>query len=292
VAHRVRRRLAPQQGRPRRALHRPARQPDGAAHDDPGVAPAPGVQPARGVRRHRQARPARGRVPRAAAPALHRLQPARPDAVARQGAVEAAARLPSHPDAAVRGVPARQARPSAAEDALPAVREVGHRRRLARHRPGVGVLRPRQPQGADRVRARADRERRAGRGVHRGPRDLRRRARQRPADDAAGLGDELRLAAGGPGADRDAQGQVGPALPGAARHHHQRRRAAAGRGRAAARAPHQAHLPRAAPDRLRAHGLPAAAGRRRVRARGERQPEPRRGGGPRALGAGRRHRLR
>ena len=48
---------------------------------------------------HRRLRPERRQLPRAAARALHRLQSARPDAVARQGAVEDAARLSPHPGA-------------------------------------------------------------------------------------------------------------------------------------------------------------------------------------------------
>ena len=65
----------------------------------------------------------------------------------------------------------------------------------------------------------------------------------------------------------------------------------AGRSRGPARPARAAHLPRAAHDRLRAHRLPRARGRHALRARGERQPEPRARGGLRGLGAARRHRL-
>ena len=97
-------------------------------------------------------------------------------------------------DAAVRGVPPRRAHSRAAPAALPAVREVDRRGRLARHRAGLGGRGRGEAQGAHRVRARADQVRRAGRGVHRGARAVRRRARQRAADAAAGVGDGVRLA--------------------------------------------------------------------------------------------------
>ena len=56
---------------------------------DHGLEAGRRVQPARGVPGHRHLRPARGRVPRADAAALHGLQSARHDDLARQGAVEA-----------------------------------------------------------------------------------------------------------------------------------------------------------------------------------------------------------
>ena len=68
--------------------------------------------------------------------------------------------------------------------ALSAVREIQHRRCLAGHRAGVGGGRRRAPEGAHRVRARAAQVRRAGRGIHRGPRAVRGHARQRSASRA------------------------------------------------------------------------------------------------------------
>ena len=108
-----------------------------------------------------------------------------------------------------------------------AVREIRHRGRLARHRPGLGGGRHRQAARARAVHARADRLRRAGRGVHRGPRAVRRRARQRAADAAAGVGDALRLDARVAAGDRHPQGEMGSRLSEALRHHHARRRGAA-----------------------------------------------------------------
>ena len=99
------------------------------------------------------------------------------------------------PVAAVRRVPARHQAAAAAQDQVPAVREVHHRRRLARHLAGVDRHRQGAAQAAHPVRARPGADRRAGRGIHRGPRAVRRRDGQRPPHAAAGVGDEVRLAA-------------------------------------------------------------------------------------------------
>ena len=118
VAHGVRRREHAARQRARSALHRRARQPDRAAQRDRRLEAGRRVQPAGGIRRHRHVRPARRRVSRAAAPALHGLQSARPAAVARQVPVQAAARLPPHPDAAIHGVPQGRALSRAAQAAI------------------------------------------------------------------------------------------------------------------------------------------------------------------------------
>ena len=86
-----------------------------------------------------------------------------------------------------------------------------------------------QAQGAHRVHPRADQLRRAGRGVHRRPRAVRRRARQRSAAHVPGLGDGFRHAARRHGRHRDAQGEVGSALSEEARHPHRRGAGAARR---------------------------------------------------------------
>ena len=78
-----------------------------------------------------------------------------------------------------------------------------------------------QPQGTRRVHSRADHVGCAGRGVRRGPRALRRRARQSAADDVSGVGDGVRVAARFAARDRHAQGEVGQALPEEVRHHDQ-----------------------------------------------------------------------
>ena len=53
-------------------------------------------------------------------------------------ALQAAARVSSHPHAAVRGVPPRGAPACAPQAEFPAVRQIDRRGRLARHRPGLG----------------------------------------------------------------------------------------------------------------------------------------------------------
>ena len=63
------------------------------------------------------------------------------------------------------------------------------------------------------------------RAIYRGPRDLCRRARQRPAARAAGLGAAVRQSGRRRPADRHREGQARPRLPGAPRH-----RARAGQG--------------------------------------------------------------
>ena len=65
------------------------------------------LQPARGLRRRPHLRPERRQLPRAAARAVHRVQPARAHARPRQGPLEEAARLPPHPDPGVRRRPRR-----------------------------------------------------------------------------------------------------------------------------------------------------------------------------------------
>ena len=100
--------------------------------------PAHRLQPDGELRGHRDLRPERRQPPRAAARALHRLQPARPDARARQGAVEDAARLPPHPGARVRGLPRRPRRAAAQAAEVPGHREVADPGVVDRHLAGVG----------------------------------------------------------------------------------------------------------------------------------------------------------
>ena len=103
VAHGVRRDSTTlREDGPRGEGARARRQPRGAARGDHRLEARHRLQPARGVPGHRHLRPVRGRVPRADAPAVHRLQPARHDDLARQGALEADPRLSPHPDAALR----------------------------------------------------------------------------------------------------------------------------------------------------------------------------------------------
>ncbi len=113
VAHRVRRHHLAQGDGPRGARARHGRQPRGAAQRHHRLEARHCLQPARGVPGHRHLRPVRGRVPRADAPAVHRLQPARHDDLARQGAVEADPGLPPHPDGEVRAAAAQPALPGA-----------------------------------------------------------------------------------------------------------------------------------------------------------------------------------
>ena len=81
-----------------------------------------------------------------------------------------------------------------------------------------------------RVHPRAHAVRCAGRGIHRGTRTLRRRARQRAHPHADALGIHLRRADGAR-RDRDAQGQMGPRIPEAARHHERQGGGPPGRAR-------------------------------------------------------------
>ncbi len=66
-----------------------------------------------------------------------------------------------------------------------------------------------QLDGAHRLHSRADAFGRAGGGIYRGPRAVRRRDGQRPAQGAAGVGNDVRLAAGESAGDRHPQGEVG-----------------------------------------------------------------------------------
>ena len=114
------------------------------------------VQPARRLRRRRHLRPARRRLPRAAAQALHRLQPARHDARARQGAVQGAARpitASASPRFAVFPVGKKARKPREAR--LSARGQVAQRRGLARHLAGVARDERREAERARRVHARA-----------------------------------------------------------------------------------------------------------------------------------------
>ena len=76
--------------------------------------------------------------------AVHRLQPARADAGARQGHLEEAPLLPPHPGARVRGVPHGQRGPPPAAARLPADRQVAHQGGLGGHRADVARRRRRQ----------------------------------------------------------------------------------------------------------------------------------------------------
>ena len=116
---------------------------------------------------------------------------------------------------------------------FPAVREVGHRGRVARHLAGLDRLRRAEAARARRVHPRADQFGRAGRGIHRGARALHRRDGQRPPHDVPGLGAQFRHAAGRD-VDRHPQGEVGPQVPAAPRHRHRSGARPAARPRAAA----------------------------------------------------------
>ena len=91
--------------------------------------------------------------------------------------------------------------------------------------------------------------------------------------------------------DRDAQGEVGPRVPEAARDHERQGRGTARRPRREARPPGAPHLPRAAHDRLRAHRLSRARRRHAPRAGGQRKPEPGARGRLRRRSPQRRHRV-
>ena len=117
--------------------------------------------------------------------ALHRQRPGRALPEPGQGAHQEAAGLRGHPLSALRRLlPPGRVR-DRRQPAHAAVRQAAPLRRLARHRRQVAGARRggadgaggRHPQGAGRLGA--------GRGVHRGARVLRRRARQRAAQGAA-----------------------------------------------------------------------------------------------------------
>ena len=134
-----------------RRRQRPGRHPQGHRR----AAAARRLQPARGLPRRADLRPERRQLSRAAARALHRLQPARPDAGARQGLSKKLLVLPPHPGARVRRLPHGQ-RGAAAEAArLPAHRQVAHQGRLRRHRAGVARRRRRQARRARALHPRA-----------------------------------------------------------------------------------------------------------------------------------------
>ena len=185
------------------------------------------VQPARGLRRRRRLRPERRQLPRAAARAVHRLQPARADARARQGAVEEAPRLPPHPGAGVRGLPASGAskRPPQASD-VPADREVAHRGGVDRHLAGVGRRRRREAAasacefihesiGTDAIVERYIEGRELYVGVL-GNQRAARCSRSGRCSSPTCRGRQL--------ADRDRAGEVEPQVPEAARHQDRTRR--------------------------------------------------------------------
>ena len=131
-------------------------------------------------------------------------------------------RYPPHPVAAVRRVPARHQAAPAAQDQVPAVREVDHRGCLARHLAGVDRHRQGAAQAAHRVRPRPGADRRAGRGIHRGTRAVRRRDGQRSPHAPAGVGDGLRFRRGIRRGHRDAPREVGQEVPEETRHRHVR----------------------------------------------------------------------
>ncbi len=114
MAHGMGRGHHPAQARPRAARHRRARRPDAHPPGHRRIQADDRLQPDGGVCRHRRLRPERRQLSGAAARALHRLQSARADVVARQGAVEEAARLSPHPVAGFHGR-AAQSQAGAAE---------------------------------------------------------------------------------------------------------------------------------------------------------------------------------
>ena len=119
-------------------------------------------------------RPERRQLSRAAATALHRMQPARADPRPRQGAVEEAARLSPDSGAGIHRRAARTKADAAQAPRLPADRQVGVLRGVGRHLSGVG-RRERGAAGAPGdVHPRHARHRGDRRAVHRRPRDLRR----------------------------------------------------------------------------------------------------------------------
>ena len=142
------------------------------------------LQPDGELRRGRRLRSARRQLPRADEDALHRLQSARTDAVARQGArpdrcsPTTASRSPSSPWSAGARCPGGSKRLT-----FPADRQVAHRGGVDRDLAGVGR---RGRSGAARtrqVRPPEHRHRRDRRAVHRRPRTLR-----RPCSGTSGCG--------------------------------------------------------------------------------------------------------
>mgnify|MGYP003694738399 CR=1 FL=1 len=79
-----------------------------------------------------------------------------------------------------------------------------------------------QLEAAHPVRARPGADRRAGRGIHRGARAVRRRHGQRPPHAAAGVGDEVRVAVRELRGHRHAPREVGQEVPEETRHRHAR----------------------------------------------------------------------
>ena len=156
--------------------------------------------------------------------------------------------------------------------AVPGHRQAGARGRLDRHR----VQRRRQldprADGADGLAARQLRLAGADRGVHRGPRDVRRRHRQRQARGAAGRRAGPVEAARRHAAHRRGRSEVGQGHEGLSRHEvGDRHRPARGDGAGAA-ADGGRRLSGARAARLRPRRHAAAARRPRPRHRG--QPEP------------------
>ena len=135
------------------------------------------LQPDGGVRRHRRLRSERRQLPGAAAGAVHRLQPARADAVARQGPGQEADGLPPHSGAGLRGRAARPQGQAAQAPGVPADRQVAHLRVVDRHLAGVGGGERGPAAEARAVHPRHHRHGGHRRAVHRRPRAVRGRAR-------------------------------------------------------------------------------------------------------------------
>ena len=137
--------------------------------------------------------------------------------------------------------------------ALSPDREVRRRRGLSRHLPGLRRVGCREAARAGGLHPRECRQRRHRRGVHRGPRADRERARQRSTDDAAALGAQLQVVAGGQPAHRHRACQVRSRVPEARRPHDGPRPTESVAGARQAHRPcGPARLPRARPLGLRA----------------------------------------
>ena len=201
--------------RPRRETTRRARRIKTDPRRDRDLEAGRRVDAARRVSRRRDLRSERRELPRIDARALYRLQSARPDAGARQGFVEDAGALPSHSGAGLRGVPdaPEGAAPGAA--GLAADRQEPARGRLLRHLASLRRRYRREARRACQFHPRAHRHAGDRRAIYRGPRDLCRRARQRPAARAAGMGIDVRQHGRRRLADRHREGQARHRLSGA-----------------------------------------------------------------------------
>ena len=177
------------EARPRAAGHRRARRSHADPPGDRGVQAGDRLQSDGGVRRHRRLRPERRQLSRAAARAVHRLQSARADAVARQGAGAQAARVSPHPVAGFHRRAAQSQAGAAQEARVSADRQVADLRVVDRHLAGVGRGQRGAAAEAREVHPRHDPHAGDRRAVHRRPRAVRRRDGQSSPARVSGVGD-------------------------------------------------------------------------------------------------------